>query len=589
MRRSDPHRRGLVRRFFADFVRPYLGLQVEIGICLVAGVVLGLVDPLVLRAIIDRALGDGDRQALLLLTGVLALVLAFRIGFRLLSTWLYSYSGLRILFDLRSRMFGHVERLSPYFFRGERFGDILSRLTSDIDVLQQAAAHTVVNAASDALTVLGILALLLWLDPVLTAGLLLAYPLLLILLARVNRDIRDEGRRAREAYGGLFAFLEERLTGMRLVQEHLREKAEARAHVRVSRPLIRSNLALSMFGAWQVALADLVNTGAFVLVFLAGGARVLAGALSVGSLVAYYTLATRLLRPISGLIEVNVDIQVARAALARIFEMLDLVPQIREEAGAEVPPVVRGEIALTDVGLTWPDGTRALESVSLSIAAGGVVALVGPSGGGKSTLAALLPRYLDPMTGRIEVDGIDVRRWPLRDLRRAVGLVPQETQVFHDTLEANLRLACPAVPAARLFEAIEIAGLGEFVRSIPEGLATTVGEHGLRLSGGERQRLALARALLKDPAVYVLDEATSALDPRTERQVLSRFLDRVRGATVILIAHRLTSLVGVDRLFVIAEGGIAGSGTHEELYRAGGLYRELYDDQLRRDREEPVA
>ncbi len=577
----------MVRRFFAAFVRPYLGLQVEIGLCLLVGVVLGLADPLVLRAIIDRALGDGDRQALFLLTGLLALVLLFRVAFRLLSTWLYSYSGLRILFDLRSRMFEHVERLSPYFFRGERFGDILSRLTSDIDVLQQAAAHTVVNAASDGLTVAGILALLVWLDPVLTAGLVLAYPLLLVLLARVNRDIRDEGRRAREAYGGLFAFLEERLTGMRLVQEHLREKAEARAHVRVSRPLIRSNLALSMYGAWQVALADLVNTGAFVLIFVAGGSRVLAGALSVGSLVAYYTLATRLLRPISGLIEVNVDLQVARASLARIFEMLDLVPEIREQAGAKAPVAVRGHIALSGVGLAWPDGTRALENVELEIPSGGVVAVVGPSGGGKSTLAALLPRYMDPQAGRVTIDGLDIRGWPLRDLRRAVGLVPQETQVFHDTLEANLRLASPGAPEARLLEALELAGLGEFVRSIPEGLKTTVGEQGLRLSGGERQRLALARALLKDPAVHVLDEATSALDPRTERQVLARFLERVRGRTVILIAHRLTSLVGVDRIFVLARGRIEGSGTHEELYRAGGLYKDLYDDQLRRVGEEP--
>lgn len=589
MRAADPHRRGLVRRFFAGFVRPYLGLQVEIGLCLVVGVVLGLVDPLVLRAIIDRALGDGDRQALFLLSGLLALTLVFRVAFRLFATWLYSYSGLRILFDVRSRLFAHVERLSPYFFRGERFGDILSRLTSDVDVLQQAAAHTAVNAASDGLTVLGILAILFWLDPILTLALVLVYPLLLLLLARVNRRIRDEGRRAREAYGDLFAFLEERLTGMRLVQEHLRENAEARGHVRVSRPLIRSNLALSMFGAWQVALSDLVNTGAFVLVFLAGGTRVLAGALSVGSLVAFYTLATRLLRPISGLIEVNVDLQVARASLARIFELLDLVPEIREEAGARAPLAVRGGIVLDGVGLTWPDGTTALRKVDLEIPPGGVVALVGPSGSGKSTLAALLARYLDPQAGRVILDGQDARGWPLRELRRSVGLVPQETQLFHDTLAANLRLASRRASEAELLDAVEIAGLGEFVRSIPAGLETVVGEQGLRLSGGERQRIALARALLKAPAVYVLDEATSALDPRTERQVLSRFLERVRGRTVVLIAHRLTSLVGVDRIFVLHDGGIVEGGSHEDLYRAGGLYRRLFDDQMRTGDGEPAS
>ncbi len=588
MRRADPHRRGLLRRFFGTFVRPYLGLQAEIALCLLFEVLLGLADPLVLRAIIDRALGDADRQALLFLSGLIALVLVFRVAFRVLATWLYSYSGLRILFDVRSRLFEHVERLSPYFFRGERLGDLLSRLTSDVDVLQQAAAHTIVNAASDVLTIGGILAILLWLDPLLTAAMVLAYPLLVLVIVRVNRRLREEGGRAREAYGGLFSFVDERLSGMRLVQEHGREKTELRGHARVSKPLIRSNLLLSVIGAWQVGLADLVNTGAFILVFLAGGSRVLSGALSLGSLVAYYALASRLYAPISGLIQINVDLQVARAALGRIFELLDQEPEIRDRPDARKPEPARGALALEKVSLTWPDGTRALEGVTFSVAAGQVVALVGPSGGGKSTLAALLPRFIDPQAGAVVVDGVDARAWPLRDLRRAIGLVPQETQLFHDTLEANLKLAAPKASAEQLRDVLEVAGLGEFVSSLSEGLATVVGEQGLRLSGGERQRLALARALLNDPLVHVLDEATSALDPRTERQVLGRFLARVQGRTVILIAHRLTSLVGVDRIFVLGGGRIVESGTHDELHRAQGLYRRLYDDQLRRGTEDSV-
>ena len=278
-----------------------------------------------------------------------------------------------------------------------------------------------------------------------------------------------------------------------------------------------------------------------------------------------------------------------RASLARIFELLDQATTIVDEPAARAPARIRGEIALGGVGLTWPDGTVALRGVDLSIPAGAVVALVGPSGGGKSTLAALLPRYLDPQSGAVILDGVDARSWPLRDLRRGIGLVPQETQLFHDTLDANLRLASRRASDVELMQALEAAGLGEFVRSAPAGLATMVGEQGLRLSGGERQRLAIERALLKSPAVYVLDEATSALDPRTERQVLSQFLDRVRGSTVVLIAHRLTSLVGVDRVFVLSEGAVVGSGAHDELYRAGGLYRQLYDDQMRRGDSSPVS
>lgn len=581
MKRVSPHRRGLVRRFFRERVRPYFGLQVEIGFCLLVSVILGLVDPLILRAIIDRALGDGDYTLLLILVGILLGVLVFRTGFRLITVWLYSYSGLRILFDFRQKVFEHVETLSPFFFRGERTGDILARLSSDIDVLQEAAAHTVVNAVQDLLTITGILALLLYIDPTLTLVLLLIYPLLIGLLARINRRIQEESVHAREAIAGLFSFLEERITSIRLVQEFMREKAEARRHVRVSRPWIRSNLALSVIGAGQVSLADVMATGAFILVFLMGGKRVLDGTLSLGSLVAFYTLASRLYRPISGLIDINIALQVARASLARVYELLDTKPDITEDEDALTPPKIMGAIRLTGVGLTWPGGTRAVDDVSLTVAPGQVVALVGPSGSGKSTLAALVTRYLDPHEGAVSIDGLDVRRWKLKSLHRSVGLVPQETQLFHDTIAGNLRLARPDASDEELADALEAAGLGDFLSTLPEGLGTLVGEQGLRLSGGERQRLALARSLLKAPFIHILDEATSALDPRMERRVLDRYFEAVRGRTVILIAHRLTSVTNADRIFVLSEGRLVESGTHNELYRAGGLYRSLFDEQSR--------
>lgn len=584
MKRADPHhphRRGLVRRFFRERVRPYLGLQVEIGFCLLVSVILGLVDPLILRAIIDRALGDGDYTLLLVLVGILFGVLAFRTGFRLITVWLYSYSGLRILFDFRQKVFEHVELLSPFFFRGERMGDILARLSSDIDVLQQAAAHTVVNAVQDLLTIGGIMALLLYIDPKLTLALLLIYPVLIGLLAKINRRIQVEGVKARDAVAGLFSFLEERLTSIRLVQEFLREKAEARRHVRVSRPWIRSNLALSVIGAGQISLADVMATGAFILVFLMGGKRVLDGTLSLGSLVAFYTLASRLYRPISGLIDINIDLQVARASLARVYELLDREPDITEHDEATTPPEPAGAIRLTGVSLTWPGGTRALDDVTMTVEPGQVIALVGPSGSGKSTLAALAARYLDPQQGTVSIDDLDVRLWKLRSLHRAVGLVPQETQLFHDTIAGNLRLARPDASDAELIEALEVTGLGEFISNLPEGMETVVGEQGLLISGGERQRLALARALLKAPRIHILDEATSALDPRTERRVLSRYFEAIRGRTVILIAHRLTSVTNADRIFVLSDGRLVESGTHNELYQSGGLYRVLFDEQSR--------
>ena len=582
MKRTDPHQRGLVFRFYRECVRPYLGLQAEIGICLLVSVALHLIDPILLKVIIDRALGDSDFSLLVILVAVLGVVLLFRVAFHLVSVWLYSYSGLRILFDLRQRVFQHIERLSLFFFRGERTGDILARLTSDIDVLQQAAAHTVVNAVQDILTLIGIFTILFWLDPVLTLVLLAVYPLLGFILARINGLVRNESGKAREAISDLFSFLDERLGGMRLVQEYRREKTEARRHVRVSRPWIAANLRLSVLGAWQISIADLMSTGAFMLVFLLGGARAISGALSVGSLIAFYALAVRLYRPGSGLIDINISLQVARASLARVYELLDTPPEIEEAADATTPDRIAGAVRIENVSLTWPDGTRGLDGISLSIEPGQVVAFVGTSGGGKSTLAALLGRYIDPQNGTVSVDGLDVRHWKLSDLRGAIGLVPQETQLFHDTLAANLRMAQPRASDQVLLESLESAGLEQFLKSLPEGLNTIVGEHGMRLSGGERQRLALARALLKEPMIHVLDETTSALDTETERMVVERYLERVRGRTVVLIAHRLTSIVDVDRIFVLDKGRMVEAGTHDELYRANGIYHRLFDYQLRK-------
>ncbi|MFH1999380.1 MAG: ABC transporter ATP-binding protein [Planctomycetota bacterium] len=581
MRKINPHSRGLIWRFFREQVRPYIGLQLEIGFCLLISVTLEMIDPLILKAIIDRALGDNDSSLLVILVSLLLGVLIFRIAFRLVTVWLYSYSGLRILFDFRQRVFEHVEQLTPFFFRRERTGDILSRMTSDIDVLQRAAAHTVIKAVQDLLTLFAIVGVLLWLDVTLTLVLIAVYPFLVVVLARINRRLRTESMRAREAIGDLYSFLEERLSCIRLIQEFLRQKAEARGHVRVSRPWIRSNLSLSMIGAGQVSLADLMATSAFILVFLIGGDRVLGGSLSLGSLVAFYTLATRLHRPISGLIDINIDIQMARASLGRVYDLLDTLPDVRESPEPRTPAVLRGAMELNRVSLTWPDGTRALQDVDIKVEPGQVAALVGPSGSGKSTLAALMARYLDPQRGSIQVDGVDLRQWPLKALHRQVSLIPQETQLFHDTLAANLRLARPGASDGELAEALVAVELGEFLAALPEGLMTVVGEQGLRLSGGERQRIALARGLLKTPTVHILDEATSALDPRTERRVMEQYLDRSGGRTLIIIAHRLTSITHADRIFVLHEGKLVESGKHDELYKAEGLYRILFDNQSR--------
>lgn len=570
-----------VRRFLRECVRPYAGLQIQIAACLAIGVVLTLAEPLLLRSIIDHALADGDAALLATLVGLIALVLVFRVVFRVISVWLTSYSSLRILLEFRQRCFEHVERLTPYQLRSERLGDVLSRLTSDIDVLGRAASHTVVNAAQDLLTIVGILGVLFWLDPWLATLYIAIAPVCYVCLARVNKRLRAEGHAARESIGGLYTFLEERLSALRLVQEHGREKAQAIEHVRVSRPWFAHNLKLSLLGSVQVSIADLMAAAAFVVVFLVGGLRAIDGVLSIGALVAFYTLAARMYRPVAGLVDVNIDLQVAAAALERVYELIDTEPAVREAAEARVPSNLQGRIELRGASLRIGEALL-LREVELAIAPGEIVGIVGASGAGKSSLAGLLARNADVSAGSVLVDGLDVRQWKLGALRRHVGFVPQETQLFFDTLAANLRFARPKASDEELLAVLEDVQLAPLVRGMPEGLATLVGQSGMRLSGGERQRLALARALLKGPGIHILDEATSALDPLTERVLLERFFERVRGATVIVIAHRLSTLAHVDRVIVLENGQLVESGTHGELLGRDGVYRSLFEEQARK-------
>ncbi|HVS19125.1 MAG TPA: ABC transporter ATP-binding protein, partial [Planctomycetota bacterium] len=481
--------RGPVLRFLVEAVRPYWGLQLEILFCLVVGVVLSLADPLLLRVLIDRALGDGDAQLLYTLSGVLLGVLVFRTAFRLLSVGLTSYAGLRILFDLRRRVFEHVQRLSLDVLRGERTGDVLARMTSDIDVLQRAAAHTVVTATQDVFTIAAVLAALWWLDPTSTLVLLGLFPVLALALRAIQARMREESRLARRSIGDLFGFLEERLAAIGLVQAHRRERAQARAHVRVSRPWIAHNLRLSVLGAWQVSLTDAMTTLALIAVFLFGGLRAIRGELSLGSLVAYYTLAGRLVRPIAGLVDVHVDLAVAGAALQRVYELLDRPTGLADGARTLDRARVVGGLRLRGVEVVLGN-TRVLDGVDLAIEGGSRVALVGPSGGGKSTLASLLVRARDPARGRVELDGVDLREYRLADLRHVLGHVPQDAPLLDGTLAENLRLARRNASEDELFAALERCGLADLVRELPDGLATRVGAGGQALSGGERQRLA---------------------------------------------------------------------------------------------------
>jgi ATP-binding cassette, subfamily B, bacterial len=590
---------GVVWRVL-KFAKPYRVLITIFVALVIVIAALNVAPPLIFRQIIDEGILQGDRRVVIILSLTVAGLEVLQAVLSVVQRWFSATIGEGLIFDLRTQVFDHVLQMPVAFFTRTQTGKLVSRLNSDVIGAQQAFTSTLSTVLSNLISLVLVLAAMIVLSWQLTLAALIMFPVFLIPAKIVGRKLADLTRDQMQLNGDMSATMTERFSVSgallvklfgRLPEEHDRfaERAGAVRDVSVK---------IAMNGRFFFTSLGLVAALATALVYGVGGSLAIDGVLTVGTLTALAGLLAQLYGPLTQLTNLRIDVMNALVSFDRVFEVLDLVPMIGDAKDAET---VAGpaSVSFEDVSFSYPTANEVslaslesiasldqrpsgevLHDVTFDVAAGQTVALVGRSGGGKTTMTHLIARLYDATSGTVSVAGTDVKDMKQESLRAAVGYVTQDAHMFHDTIRANLRYAKPDVTDAELWEALDAAQLKTLVESLPDGLETVVGERGYRLSGGERQRLAIARLLLKAPPIVVLDEATAHLDSESEVAV-QQALDRaMEGRTSIVIAHRLSTVRNADLIVVVDHGRIVQRGRHDKLLADGGLYAELYHTQF---------
>jgi subfamily B ATP-binding cassette protein MsbA len=487
----------------------------------------------------------------------------------------------RVLKDLRDDLFVHLQGLSMRWFSGRRAGELLSRATNDVAVVRKAVSSLYRSLPRDVLLVivyLGIVFLASWRLALLC---LIVFPLLAAIIALIGRRIRRHSSRAQAHMGDLSSVFQETIGGIRVVKAFGGEDFSARRFLRVTETYLRSIVRLRRIASLASPTAEMMGAVGAVIVLWAGGNQVLGGTgLSATWFVIFLAAMVSLMQPVRGLTQIHTHLQEGDAAAARVFEILDTPPRIRDREGARTFEGLRDAIRFENVSFEYDPDLPVIHGVDLVIGRGEVVALVGPSGAGKSTLVDLIARFHDPDSGRVTMDGVDLRDLRIDSLRRRLGIVTQETILFHDTIQANIAYADPDPDESRVIAAARAANAHEFIEAGPQGYHTVIGDRGLRLSGGERQRLSIARAIYRNPEILIFDEATSSLDSESESKVQEAIDRLMQGRTTVVIAHRLSTIRHADRIAVLERGRVVEIGTHDELLVRGGLYARLCERQF---------
>jgi ATP-binding cassette subfamily B protein len=572
---------GMLRRI-GGYFRPYTRMALAVVAAILAGSVLGIFPPLFTRSVIDNALAHRDGGLLNLLVAAMILfpIAAGLVGVG--QTWLNTLIGQRVMFDLRNALYRALRRQGMRFFTHAKAGELVSRVTSDVTGVESVVTGTISGIITNLLTIGTTVAAMAALNWRLTLISLVILPAFVYPTRRVGRIRRALAARRQARIAGLSAVVEETLgvSGVALIKTFGRDRYEIDRFAGESRQLMDVYIKESMVGRWFFMVIQTFWTAAPALVWLIGGHQVINGVFSVGGIVAFTAFQSRLFMPVNQLLTVHIEIQASLALFERIFEYLDLSPDVVEKPDARVLRDPQGHLVFNRVSFAYRADLPVLHDVTFEIPPGRMVALVGPSGAGKSTIAVLVSRLYDPDGGTVMLDDVDLRDLTLESVAGAVGVVSQDTFLFHATLRENLLYARPDASEEEVAAAARAAQIHDFIASLPEGYDTIVGERGYRLSGGEKQRVAIARAVLKDPRVLVLDEATSALHTRSERLIQRALAELLRGRTALVIAHRLSTVLAADEILVVDAGRIAERGPHAELLAADGLYARLYREQF---------
>lgn len=573
-------RRAVLR--LASFVLGYRLQAVGTVAAMLAVTATGLTGPYLLRVAIDRGIAGKD-------LGLLAVVAALYFGAGALGAVLHglqtygvNWVGERVVRDLRDTLFRHLTSLDIDYYAKQRAGWVISRLTNDIEALETLLVDGVAQLVVNSLTLVGAVIILFSMDAKLAAATMVVLPVLLLATAVFRVKAAAAYRRVRGAVADVTATLQESLSGVRVVQAFHREEHNLQAFAAVNERNRAANMRTVYLSGTYFPTVELLSAVATAIILIYGGSRVASGDMTVGVLVAFLGYLSSFFDPIESLSELYNTFQSSGAALEKVVSVLDTEPGDAEILGDLTAGTLRGEIVCEEVSFAYDaEAGEVLDHVTLAIPAGQRVALVGPTGAGKSTLAKLLLRFYNPTDGRILVDGTDLREYDIRGYRRSVGYVPQEPYLFSGTVRDNIRLSAPEADAALVEAAARSLGVHDLISALPQGYDTEVRERGSRLSAGERQLVSFARAFFAQPSVLILDEATSSVDPGTEHRLESALKRLLEGRTSLIIAHRLSTVESSDRILVMEDGRIVEDGDHTTLLAAAGPYARLYRAQLR--------
>lgn len=562
---------------------PYWPQQATVLLCIVVVSALGLVPGFVTAHIIDVAIPQRSLRMLAVDVGIILISALLSAAIGVLQGYLNSLVGEGIMRDIRTNLVAHLHRMPLQFFTGRKTGEIMNRVSNDVDNVDNVVTGTLTSIITNAVLIATtLIAMFVW-DWRLALLSIAVVPLMVLPLGPVGRRMYEIRKRTREKRDQIESITQETLSisGITLIKSFAREAYERARFYATGTRLMQLEIDLAMVGRWFIASVMAMVVVGPALVWLGGGWLAVSSTLKIGVIVAFVSfIQGRLYGPAAALAGIQVQVVSALAVFERIFDYLDMTPEQYDPPGATELPDVAGDIQFEDVSFSYGGERDVLHGVSFHVRSGDVAAFVGPSGAGKTTITALVPRFYDPQRGRVLVDGHDLRTLTLESLRRDIGIVTQETYLFHDTIANNLRYGKPTATDAEIEAAARAANIADFIDRLPERYETVVGERGHKLSGGERQRLAIARVLLKDPRILILDEATSSLDYENEAAIQKALEVVMRGRTSLVIAHRLSTVLSADVIFVVDDGRIVESGRHATLLARGGLYSRLYRTQF---------
>ncbi len=576
------------RRLFG-YLKPY---RRRMGLAMLALLVssgFGLAFPLVVVHLLDSVTRSASDVPLNMLAGMLIGIFLLQAAFSFLQSYLLAFIGERIVYDLRTSLYAHLQKLSLDFYAARRVGDLVSRLSSDVTQMRSVLTTSITTLLSQVLTLIGSIAIVLTLNARFTLFILALIPVLILVAFLFGSRIQKGSTRIQDQLADSTTVAEEGLQGIRVVKSFGREAYETHRYNTAMYKTFQASLQMAVYNSLFSGVMMFLGFGSIAAIMWYGGREVIAGHLTLAMITGFLMYGISIAASLGGLGGLYAQLSAALGGVQRVFEIMDTQPSVQDRPGAHSLPAVRGQITFENVSFSYDGEAPVLQNVSLEIKAGEILALVGPSGAGKSTIFNLIPRFYDPAQGAICIDGLDLRGVTQHSLREQIGIVPQETILFGGTIRENILYGRLDATEEEMIAAARAANAHDFIMEFPKQYETVVGERGMNLSGGQRQRIAIARAILKDPAILLLDEATSSLDNESEGLV-QEALDRLmQGRTTVIVAHRLSTIKVAHRIAVLDGGRIVELGTHDELMEHTGLYARLYSMQFRNPEEEMTA